>query len=385
MHKSKAGSPPTRSPLAAREREADMGTLRIGALVGVPELLRKFGIDAEGVLAEFDLEPAYFAETDNPIAFATMGHLLARCAAVTGCPHFGLLAGERSSASALGPVGFLLQSAPTVRAALAALSAHYRVHNPYAAINFEERNGYASMSYRILPAGIEGKEHILDGAMAIMFNLVRKLCGTTWLPAQVRLARRRPVDPAPYSKVFHSAPLFNERETALVFLGAWLNRVPPGCDPLLHKLMQRRVEDLEAADGEGIASRVRRLLPSLIASEDASQEQMSRRLGLLPRTLNRRLAAAGTTYAELRGQTLQTMACQLLETTQLPVMEISDALGYSNPAAFTRAFLRWTGVGPQEWRKAHRCPGESSNRRASADSLDSNRPAASPCREMESR
>jgi len=354
MQKPRAGRRQAGSVPALGKSEVDKGTLRIGALIAVPELLREFGVDAERLLAEFDLEPAYFEETDNPITFATMGRLLARCAAATGCPHFGLLAGERSSASALGPVGFLLQSAPTVRVALDALSAHYRVHNPSAAITFQDRDDYAAMSYRILPPGIEGSEHILDGAMAIMFNLMRKLCGTTWLPAQVRLARPRPDDLAPYRQVFHSTLNFDERETALLFIADWLNRVPPGVDPLLHKLMQRRVDELEADVNEGIASRVRRLLPSLIASEDGSQEQMATRLSLLPRTLNRRLAAEGTTYAELLGQTRQAMACQLLDTTQLPAMEISDSLGYANPSAFTRAFRRWTGVGPQEWRAGQR-------------------------------
>jgi AraC-like DNA-binding protein len=354
MQRSSAGSRQAGSALAPGKGEVNKGTLRIGALIAVPELLREFGVDAERLLAEFDLDPAYIAETDNPITFATMGRLLARCAAATGCAHFGLIAGDRSSASTLGPVGFLLQSAPSVRAALDAMSAHYRVHNPSAAISFQDGEEYAVLSYRILPAGIEGSEHIYDGALAIMFNMMRKLCGTTWLPAQVRLARPRPADVGPYRQVFHSTLSFDERETALLFIADWLNRVPPGADPLLHSMMQRRVDELETVADEGIASQVRRLLPSLIASGDASQEQMAARLGLLPRTLNRRLAAEGTTYATLLGQTRQAMACQLLDTTQLPAMEISDSLGYANPSAFTRAVRRWTGLGPQEWRTAQR-------------------------------
>jgi AraC-like DNA-binding protein len=324
--------------------------VRVGALMAVPELLRERGVDANRLLAEFGLESAYFDDAENKIAFATMGRLLARCAAATACPHFGLLAGERGSASVLGAVGFLLQSAPNVRAALDGLSAHYRVHNPSAAIAFVEHDDYVAMNYRILPGGIEGSEQILDGAMAISFNLMRKLCGTTWLPAQVHFAHPEPNEIAPYRRIFHSTLHFDEDETALLFVSDWLNRVPPSADPLLHQMMQQRVDELEASTDDGVAGQVRRLLPQFVRGEDVSLGAMAQRLRLTSRTLNRRLAAEATTYAQLLEETRHAMARQLLDTTRMAAFEISDSLGYANPSAFTRAFRRWTGVGPQQWR-----------------------------------
>jgi AraC-like DNA-binding protein len=326
----------------------------IGALMAVPGLLREHGVDADLLLAEFGIDSAYLTDSANTIAFATMGQLVARCAAATACPHFGLLAGERGSASVLGPVGFLLQSSPDVRTALRGMSAHYRVHNPGAVINLDERDDYVALSYRILPREIEGSEQILDGAMAILFNMMRKLCGTTWLPAQARFARPRPHDLEPYRRLFHSTLLFDERETAILFVKDWLERTPPGADPMLHQMMQRQVDDLELSVEDGLASQLRRLLPALIAGEHASLAAMAQRLHLTSRTLNRRLAAEGTTFAHLLEETRRDMACQLLETTQMPAFQIGDSLGYANPSAFTRAFERWTGVAPSQWRASRR-------------------------------
>jgi AraC-like DNA-binding protein len=228
------------------------------------------------------------------------------------------------------------------------------VHNPSAAIGFVERDDYVAMSYRILQTGIEGSEQILDGAMAIMFNLLRKLCGTTWLPAQVRFARPRPPDLAPYRNFFHSILHFDEHETAILFIGNWLDRVPPGADQLLHSMMQRRVHDLEAHTAEGLIGQLRRLLPSLVARKQASLAAMAQHLRLTPRTLNRRLAAEGTSFALLLEETRHAMASELLATTQMPVSQIGDSLGYANPSAFTRAFQRWTGMGPSQWRTSQR-------------------------------
>jgi len=65
--------------------------VRVGTLMAVPGLLQERGVDPARMLAEFGLEPAYFEDPDNTIAFATEGRILARCAELTRCPHFGLL------------------------------------------------------------------------------------------------------------------------------------------------------------------------------------------------------------------------------------------------------------------------------------------------------
>jgi Arabinose-binding domain of AraC transcription regulator, N-term len=75
------------------------GLVRAGALMALPRLLGEFGVDANRLLAEFGLEPAYFEDPENKIALATMGQLLARCADAAACPHFGLLVGQRADAS----------------------------------------------------------------------------------------------------------------------------------------------------------------------------------------------------------------------------------------------------------------------------------------------
>jgi AraC-like DNA-binding protein len=329
------------------------GLVRAGALMALPRLLGEFGVDANRLLAEFGLEPAYFEDPENKIALATMGQLLARCADAAACPHFGLLVGQRADASNLGTVGFLLQSAPDVRSALAGFSAHFRLHNPSAVVSFAERDAYVAMSFRMLPRQIEGSEHILDGAMAVMYNVLRKICGPSWLPAQVRLARFQPHDVTPYRRFFHSTLIFDEHETAILFIRDWLDRTPPGADPLLHRMMLRWVERLEAHTEKGTAGQVCQLLPALIAVDHASLEAMAQRMRMKPRTLNRRLAGEGTSFVHLLDETRQAMACQLLESTQMAAFQIGESLGYSNPSAFTRAFRRWKGVGPSQWR-AHK-------------------------------
>ena len=68
------------------------------------------------------------------------------------------------------------------------------------------------------------------------------------------------------------------------------------------------------------------------------------------RTLKRHLAAAGTTFLELREEARYDTACHLLRSTRMPVGEVASILGYTECSSFTRAFGRWAGMGPAAWR-----------------------------------
>ena len=102
----------------------DPGTVRVAAMAGVPAVLREKGFDPAPVLAEVGLAPGIFDDPDLHMSYRTAGLLLQRCAELTGCQHFGLLAGQHASASSLGLLVELIQSSPTVQSALDSLIAH---------------------------------------------------------------------------------------------------------------------------------------------------------------------------------------------------------------------------------------------------------------------
>jgi len=329
------------------------GRVRIGPYMSVPAVLGEHGVDPTLLLAEFGLEPTLFLDPENTIAFREAGRLFARCAQVAGCPHFALLVGKRASFSALGVVGFLMESAPDVRTALREMSRHFRAHNPNVAITVVEEESFAVFGFKILQSGLESSAHILDFAMAIGLNIMQAMCGPDWHPIEMRFAHARPPDLGPY-RFFGSVLRFDDGESALVFARHWLDSRPRGADPLLHTMMARRLGDIEAYYDEDLVGQVRRTLPALILEHTKTLGVIAKRLGLGARTLNRRLAAEGTTFMQLREEASNVMARQLLEDTRMSVTEIAGFLGYANPSAFTRAFHRWAGVAPKQWRASKR-------------------------------
>ncbi|MFM2417452.1 MAG: hypothetical protein RL385_2175, partial [Pseudomonadota bacterium] len=81
---------------------------------------------------------------------------------------------------------------------------------------------------------------------------------------------------------------------------------------------------------------------------------IAKRLYMSERTLKRRLMAQGTSFAALIEQVRRERATVLLETSDLPLSEVAEQVGYTELANFTRAFRRWTGVTPHRFRRGER-------------------------------
>ncbi|MEQ8859064.1 MAG: helix-turn-helix domain-containing protein [Pseudomonadales bacterium] len=106
------------------------------------------------------------------------------------------------------------------------------------------------------------------------------------------------------------------------------------------------------AEEEDIAEQCSRLLWAY--TPPPSRQQLADMLGVSTRTLARRLRRAGTSYAELLKRVQTERAKNYLRHTATPIAEIAEHMGYSDPAAFTRAFQGWTGVTPSHWRTAEK-------------------------------
>lgn len=102
-------------------------------------------------------------------------------------------------------------------------------------------------------------------------------------------------------------------------------------------------------DGE-LVRIVQGVIAASLASGTATIAEASVAAGLSVRRLQRRLAKQGVTYSQLREKVRCDTAFRLIDDRGLSLAEVASALGYSDPAHFTRAFVRWNGVPPRVYR-----------------------------------
>jgi AraC-like DNA-binding protein len=124
-------------------------------------------------------------------------------------------------------------------------------------------------------------------------------------------------------------------------------------DPALQSVLERHAAETLARipSGDDVVSELRRVLAKRVSGGETRASAVARDLGTSTRTLQRRLAAAGTSYQEVLDRSRCEAADRHLVETSLSIAEVSWLVGYSEPSAFHRAFKRWRGVSPQTFRQ----------------------------------
>lgn len=155
-----------------------------------------------------------------------------------------------------------------------------------------------------------------------------------------------------FEAIFHSAVEFNQPANSIVFSKTFLtktvvrsqNKLPALLTNAPHCFLSHYRQD------NSIAEQVRKIL---LQSEDYSQFKLlaiSQQLNTSTATLTRKLKAESTSFMEIKDRTRKHKAMALLRAAELPIAEISYRLGFSEASAFTRAFKKWTGDSPVEYR-----------------------------------
>ena len=192
-----------------------------------------------------------------------------------------------------------------------------------------------------------------DGIAAVFFTILRYALHEGFSLERVDLARSMPSGGADLYQNFFGCPVyFDAAATALTFSEALLAQPLVSADPALaaayEQLTEQYVAQLEKAD---FPARVRNELIRLLPTGVSGKEQVARELCVSTRTLYNRLEEAGTTYREVLDDTRKILSEQYL-SKGLPVNEIAYLTGFSDTANFSRAFKKWTGSAPVNYREA---------------------------------
>lgn len=128
----------------------------------------------------------------------------------------------------------------------------------------------------------------------------------------------------------------------------------PNADPALHSLITKTADAMlaELPSAQNLTARVRDLLAKQLAGGTPSLSHVARSLGMSERTLERHLEEEGTAFKLQLDDLRRRLALRYVRHSELPFSEIAFLLGFSQTAAFHRAFRRWTGQTPLECRKA---------------------------------
>lgn len=332
--------------------------VRAAALHGFGAILADFGCAAEPILARCGIDPDVLDHPDTIIRYRDFLHALHLACEATGLPSFGLHLSTRQPMTILGPVGFAMAEAPRLGAALKELADYFHLHSNGAVVQLLVEDGTACWRYEALISNLPGIHVQEDLAAALGVKFIRQFLGNDWDPDYVTLQRSTPPSVGPYRAIFRCPVHFEADSNQLVFSADLLDQPLASGNSQLHDILNKHLQMLDNSLSALARTDVQKTILLCLKSGDCALDHVAARLGMSPRSLQRSLQQEGTSFRNELDVVRVRIAKRHLSESKMSVTELSDLVGFSDLAAFSRSFHRLTGQSPRQWRQSVLSPGQ---------------------------
>ncbi|HEX7602063.1 MAG TPA: AraC family transcriptional regulator [Polyangiaceae bacterium] len=315
--------------------------------------LAAMGRDHTEILRKAGIEPEAVGDPDARVPVSAAFRVFELAVAATENEAFGLRAAEAIPLGSLEVVDLAARSAATARAGITQLARYYAFIDDGAELDITSTRETVTIARK----NVRNEEAPL-AAVELLFGAIvlrgRQLTGSAPPVRAVRFRQPAPKDPAPHDAFFGVPVTFGWPRNELELEASWLDRPILGADPAVSSLVERFLRSLTASlpKSDDVVDRARRAIAEDLSSGEPPLEAVARRLAMSTRTLQRRLRDGGRSYAEVVEEVRRELALAQLAERRLSIAEVGYMLGFSEPSAFHRAFRRWTGLTPSEYRKA---------------------------------
>lgn len=338
------------TPQKSRNSLGDISVLYVSALMRAAEAE---GANTSELASRFQLDLQTLTSPEARISiprFMRLGHA---AISKTGNPALGLRMGALSRPVDAGIAGLAGETASTAGAAIATLIRYAlltsRNSRGVPMVRMETRQ---AQFYSIRPYN-DFNCFVVDSVLAAWTQFLRTVTGRYDVLDKVTIEYRSIGQDELFESWFRCPVQFGAPKNSLtVRKDIWdseSRQAQPAMHEKLLELCEREMQQIRR--GWTTGDRVKNLLTPLFRGETPSLETIAMKLGIAPWTLQRQLATEGTGFRELVDETRKQLARDYIRETDTSLAEIAWLLGFSNPAAFHKAYRRWFSMSPGEHRK----------------------------------
>ena len=331
-----------------------MHLVRGATLNGFDELVTDLGLDSSTILLEAGL-PANTLLTKAADQFVPIaGMERAYAVAEAQSQEFYLaarLGSQQEMSTLLGVVGFVMQQCKTVGEALAELTHYFSFQVRGAYLQIIPNNDQVALVFSVEESfRLPSTRHTVEFALAASVSIMQSLCGASWKPMFTQFMHDEAKESYRLKAYFHSSIHFNQEQNAVIFRASDLERQITSANPELNKILHGYLSHLENQFSDDTLAQIEKLIQQALASGSCDVNKVAAFMGVHRRTLHRILRRENTTFTRILEKVRKDLAISMLLQGNVSISLIADMLCYSEPSAFSRAFKRWSGSTPQQYR-----------------------------------
>ncbi len=306
------------------------------------------GIDVEPLLAKAGLTQKEIETPNLRIGVVNQIRFVGLVAAAVGDELLGFHLADAFDNREIGLLYYVAASAATLGDALDRVERYIKIQNDGVRFKVLRKK---SVHLRLYYTGIARYTdvHQIGSLIALMIRIGRRLTGSTLKPTVVRIIHHIHHGKSELENFLDAKVEDGARVDEIELPLASLNLPILSADSHLHDLCVRSAEDALArrrANESPLKVKVENAIAALLPHGQARHDLVAAELGMSARTLTRRLAAEGVSFADILKEVREALAKRYIADRTLPISQIAWLLGYAEISGFTRAFQRWTGIVP---------------------------------------
>ncbi|MBU7584069.1 MAG: AraC family transcriptional regulator [Nostoc sp. TH1S01] len=319
----------------------------------------KYGVDADSLCKDVGIDPILLKMPDQQIAGSLHSALWQEVIKRTGDENFALHLGEAFNLATFGIVGYVLVNCQTFGEVLEKFSRYTRLFSQGAYIHFTVADGLVLCDCDIVQDLknylLEQPQYAIESTFTSLLTATKFLTGKQLYLHTVWFQYPCPADTAEYERIFQTGLHFSMPTNRIIFDANCLNWAVLSANSNLLSMFEQHAQTmLDAMNQEDNYTRkvVQEILQQLKANLP-TLETVARSLAISVRQLQRELQTEGTSYQELLDNTRKELALRNLKNPATPIHDVAFLLGFSEPSAFNRAFKKWTGQTPRNYRLSY--------------------------------
>jgi AraC-like DNA-binding protein len=327
------------------------GTLSVVVFRAILETFGDTRENAALLLAALGIDEVALRDPDGRFPVERLYEAQDAAARVTGDDAFGLHLGERAPVGALEAIELAVRSSETVAEGLDKAVRFFALITDDTYLELGVDGDAARLAHR--PAGdYDVPRHGAEMVFSAIVTRARLWTGRGLPLRRVRFAHGCPTSASEHARIFQAPVQFDAPVNDLTFDRSWLSTPLRTADGAVAVVLDRFTEPAAEASrkADAFTRRVRRAIVDGLEAGDLTVGGVAARVDTSPRTLQRKLGELGTSYQRV----LDAVRCEVATTritgSRVGVAELAAALGFSGTAALDRAFKRWTGLTPLEYR-----------------------------------
>ncbi len=299
-----------------------------------------------------DLDLTLLENLPDQFPGASYVKLINAAAKLTDDVDFGLHVGERISPASYPVLGYTLMSCNTLSHALSQVTRYEEIIHNLGHFKLDIEESTMKLSWANALKDPASNRHVTESVLAGLRVFAERLVERSIPIQSVSLIHAAPENTAELHRIFGSNITFNASINTVICSAEILSWPVAQADASLFPVLQQHAERLLTLRSEApsVVDDVRRALSSLLSSGDVKLKHVAENLDIHPRTLQRRLHDANTSFAHVLEDLRKEMAKHYLHDPCVSLGEVAFLLGYHDQSSFNRAFKEWTGQSPSSYR-----------------------------------